>query len=174
MDLCVSRYTKQIPYFAKKPTIDMIRKPEDRFMSWFSKNRMEKHVGSLLTETQYNSIIARLEQLAGDSPEDFNTLPAELQTYLLEFTHTSKVEFEKFQPKPLDNLGRAYACGRRKEATAQVWLVKGDGKVVINGRPLASYFIRMVDREDVLLPFSVTSTLGKYNAWVKAYGGGTT
>ncbi len=32
----------------------------------------------------------------------------------------------------LDNLGRAYATGRRKTAVARVWVTKGSGNVTVN------------------------------------------
>ena len=34
----------------------------------------------------------------------------------------------------IDKLGRAYATGRRKTATARVWIKRGTGKIVINGK----------------------------------------
>ena len=34
----------------------------------------------------------------------------------------------------LDAQGRAYATGRRKDATARVWLKPGTGKVTVNGK----------------------------------------
>ena len=37
------------------------------------------------------------------------------------------------EPK-MDTLGRSYATGRRKESTARVWVKRGTGKIVINGK----------------------------------------
>ena len=36
------------------------------------------------------------------------------------------------EPK-IDNLGRSYATGRRKEAAARVWVKRGTGQMQING-----------------------------------------
>lgn len=174
LDLCVSKYTDHIPFYSAKPTPEQLKKPADRYVPWFSLRQMCRHVRFNLTETQYNSLIARLEQLVGDSKEDLHKLPLELQKYLEGFSRTGKLWNELQEPKTLDDMGRAYAHGRRKEAGARVWLVKGEGAIIINGRPLASYFARMVDREQVLLPFELTSTIGKYNAWIQVLGGGTT
>ncbi|KAL1919937.1 mitochondrial 37S ribosomal protein uS9m [Calcarisporiella thermophila] len=80
----------------------------------------------------------------------------------------------KPKPQKLDNIGRAYGLGRRKEAVARVWVVEGDGQVLVNGKPLAEYFDRLTDREEVLFPFSVTGELGRYNVWCLAEGGGST
>ena len=45
---------------------------------------------------------------------------------------------EKKEPK-VDKMGRAYATGRRKESVARVWLKKGSGQVIINGKPCLLY-----------------------------------
>ena len=36
----------------------------------------------------------------------------------------------------IDDLGRAYATGKRKDAVARVWVKAGSGKVTVNGREL--------------------------------------
>ena len=36
-----------------------------------------------------------------------------------------------------DKFGRAYATGRRKDASARVWLKAGSGKIIINGKEYA-------------------------------------
>ncbi|CAG8433856.1 9613_t:CDS:2 [Ambispora gerdemannii] len=74
----------------------------------------------------------------------------------------------------LDHYGRSFAIGKRKNASAQVSLIKGDGKVLINGKTLANYFSALKDREAVLYPFEVTSCIGDYNVWVIVKGGGPT
>jgi len=51
------------------------------------------------------------------------------------------VKAEKKEPK-VDKMGRAYATGRRKESVARVWLKKGSGQVIINGKPQDQYFGR--------------------------------
>mgnify|MGYP003325052524 FL=1 len=37
----------------------------------------------------------------------------------------------------LDEQGRSYSTGKRKDATARVWLKPGSGKIEINGRQLS-------------------------------------
>ena len=37
------------------------------------------------------------------------------------------------EPK-IDNLGRSYATGRRKDAAARVWVKRGTGQMTINGK----------------------------------------
>ena len=48
---------------------------------------------------------------------------------------------EENSAKPvLDNLGRSYATGKRKNAVARVWIKDGSGKIVINGKDIDKYF----------------------------------
>ena len=42
----------------------------------------------------------------------------------------------------LDNKGRSYATGKRKNSTARVWLKKGEGKIIVNGKTSDNYFTR--------------------------------
>ncbi|MCI4646184.1 MAG: 30S ribosomal protein S9 [Hyphomonadaceae bacterium] len=46
----------------------------------------------------------------------------------------------------MDEHGRAYGTGRRKSATARVWVKPGSGKITINGRDQEVYFARPVLR----------------------------
>ena len=64
--------------------------------------------------------------------------------------------------------------GRRKEATAEVRLVKGSGNIIINGVPFEERVPRLAHREVVTKPLVVTECLSKYNVTVKVIGGGVT
>lgn len=64
--------------------------------------------------------------------------------------------------------------GRRKTAVARVKLVEGSGKVTVNNKELEQYFPVAVLREEILKPFSVTSTQGRYDVKVRVNGGGPT
>ena len=50
----------------------------------------------------------------------------------------------------------------------------GNGAVTVNKRPLEQYFPVETLRQDVLKPFEVTQTAGKFNAQVNVEGGGPT
>ena len=52
----------------------------------------------------------------------------------------------------LDKQGRAYATGKRKNAVARVWIKLGAGKIVINTRPVETYFARPVLRMMIQQP----------------------
>ncbi len=62
--------------------------------------------------------------------------------------------------------------GRRKTAIARVRLLSGEGEVVVNGRSLEEHFGNAVDLNDILMPFRVTGTEGRFNAMIKVQGGG--
>ncbi len=67
-----------------------------------------------------------------------------------------------------------FATGRRKESVARVRLVPGEGRIIINGRPVDDYFgletLRMIVRQ----PLELTGTLNRFNIIVRVTGGGFT
>ena len=64
--------------------------------------------------------------------------------------------------------------GRRKTAVARVRLIAGEGEIVVNGRTLAEHFGNAVNEADLLMPFRVTGTEGRFNVMIKVEGGGVT
>lgn len=71
-----------------------------------------------------------------------------------------------------DKLGRAYATGRRKDASARVWLKAGSGKIIINGKDQSVYFSRPVLRMLINQPFAVTNRENQFDAMITVSGGG--
>ncbi len=67
-----------------------------------------------------------------------------------------------------------YGLGRRKAAIARVRLYPGNGAVVVNGRPLEDVIFRASQRQDMMLPLSVTETTGRFNVQAMVKGGGVT
>lgn len=65
-----------------------------------------------------------------------------------------------------------YATGRRKTSVARVYLKEGQGRVIVNDRPLDQYFGRETARMIVLQPFQVTNTMGAFDAEINVSGGG--
>jgi len=64
--------------------------------------------------------------------------------------------------------------GRRKTAVARVILRNGNGKITVNDKEFEQFFPELLSREDIILPFKVTETLGKFDVHVNVNGGGTT
>ena len=65
-----------------------------------------------------------------------------------------------------------YGTGRRKTSVARVRLLAGEGEIVVNGRSLDEHFGNAVNVAEIMMPFRVTGTEGRYNAMVKVEGGG--
>jgi small subunit ribosomal protein S9 len=65
-----------------------------------------------------------------------------------------------------------YGTGRRKEATARVFLRAGKGNIVINGRTLEEYFGRETARMVVRQPLEVVDMLTKFDILITVKGGG--
>ncbi|MGH9749251.1 MAG: 30S ribosomal protein S9 [Candidatus Polarisedimenticolia bacterium] len=67
-----------------------------------------------------------------------------------------------------------YATGRRKTATARVYLRAGGGAILVNRRPFEQYFhtdaMRRVARE----PLVLTETAEKFDVLINVAGGGET
>ena len=64
--------------------------------------------------------------------------------------------------------------GRRKTAVARVILRSGNGTITVNGKAFEQAFPEAVSREDILGPFIVTDTQGKFDVSAKVAGGGIT
>ena len=75
------------------------------------------------------------------------------------------------EPK-IDELGRAYATGRRKNASARVWVKRGSGNIVINGKILPEYFARPVLQMLLVQPFQAASREGEFDVFATVKGGG--
>jgi small subunit ribosomal protein S9 len=67
---------------------------------------------------------------------------------------------------------RYYATGRRKEATARVWISPGTGSISVNGKKLDEYFVRAVLRMILQQPFGTSETEGQYDVMCTVRGGG--
>ena len=88
-------------------------------------------------------------------------------------TARAPVEQALMSPEPrVDEFGRAYATGKRKNAVARVWLKPGSGKITVNGRALAVYFARPVLRMMIDQPFLAINRREQYDVMVTVVGGG--
>ncbi len=84
---------------------------------------------------------------------------------------------KKRLPKRVGNA--IHTIGRRKRATARIYLSEGDGAILINKRPAEDYFSSYLNASEhlektVKLPFYTTGTVGKYNVKASVSGGGYT
>jgi small subunit ribosomal protein S9 len=66
-----------------------------------------------------------------------------------------------------------YATGRRKSATARVYLSEGSGNILINDLPLDKYFGREVAKILVKQPLMLLECDGNFDFKIKVSGGGS-
>ncbi len=66
------------------------------------------------------------------------------------------------------------AAGRRKEASARVFLRPGSGRILVNGKPYDEYFVGAARRARVVEPLLLTNTLDRFDVYATVSGGGQT
>lgn len=66
-----------------------------------------------------------------------------------------------------------YGTGRRKTATARVFLRKGTGVIQVNGRTLENYFGRETAQMVVNQPLEVVDQMGRFDITITVSGGGS-
>ncbi|KPL51016.1 30S ribosomal protein S9 [Prosthecomicrobium hirschii] len=74
--------------------------------------------------------------------------------------------------RKVDSLGRAYATGKRKNAVSRVWLVRGSGKITVNGKDFTSYFARPVLQMLIMQPILAANRDGQFDVIATCEGGG--
>ena len=73
----------------------------------------------------------------------------------------------------MPTLQHYYGTGRRKTSTARVFLRRGTGNIVINGRTIEEYFGREVARMIVRQPLELTENSTSFDAMITVSGGGS-
>ena len=74
----------------------------------------------------------------------------------------------------LDFKDSKYATGRRKTSIAKVWLKKGSGQILINGKKYEDYFTREIHKMKLLRPFEIINQTADYDVRGNVTGGGLT
>ena len=67
-----------------------------------------------------------------------------------------------------------YGTGRRKSSTARVFMTKGSGKIVVNGRPLNEFFGRETSCMVVRQPLEKLEVSDQWDISATVHGGGMT
>ena len=65
-----------------------------------------------------------------------------------------------------------YATGRRKKSIAKVWLKKGSGKIIVNGKDYGEYFKRVNHKSELTKPFEIINQTTSYDVKCSVKGGG--
>jgi small subunit ribosomal protein S9 len=187
-----------------------------RSIAWQRVEDMSKQLQIPLRSGQYRHIVARLSVLAryryfvqeyfssGAYGEQNRVLAQEVERTLQRFNRKASLQGSGrdehhagflSSSSGVDELGRAYARGRRKESSARVWLVPAQNvepigtnsstqsaeplstvstSVLINTQALSAYFTRVSDRERIVFPLRATGLAGTFNIFALVTGGGTT
>lgn len=191
-----------LPLNSKPPPL-----PQGPTNIWITREVLHSRLGINLRASQYRSVISRLTLLlryralvlenftdakasafAERSTAHQRELASKVEEVFGEFmsTHGKAQDAQEKRTTPLrtstrgyiDEQGRAYARGRRKESSARVWLVPAKdaettlGAVLVNGAPLSQYFTRTQHREQVVWPLKLAGVLGQYNIFALTRGGG--
>jgi small subunit ribosomal protein S9 len=128
--------------------------------------------GTRVRKVHYNELIALLHKLR---TIDLQLMPKPVMEILDSYTgKTTDRITENKKSKTLDDMGRAKGKAKRKLAQAKVYLVKGDGQVLINGRSIVEFFPNVYARKSVTYPFQVIDQEGQYNVFARVSGGGFT
>jgi small subunit ribosomal protein S9 len=104
------------------------------------------------------------------SGTDKTTSFADLKTMAVNAATLAEIA-PKREPKR-DALGRSYATGRRKNAIARVWIKPGKGEIIVNGKPVTTYFARPVLRMLLTQPFLIADRYNQFDVFCTTNGGG--
>ena len=86
--------------------------------------------------------------------------------------NTAVVDEAPVHVQKLDEHGRAYATGKRKDAIARVWIKPGAGKITVNGREMNAYFARPVLQMVLQQPIDAAERKDQYDIVATVSGGG--
>ena len=90
-----------------------------------------------------------------------------------DLSKTEKSENDMILPeKEVDDLGRSYATGKRKDAVARVWLKQGSGNITINGKSSDDYFAWPVLRMLINQPLISAERKEQFDVVCSVTGGG--
>ncbi len=67
-----------------------------------------------------------------------------------------------------------WTTGRRKSSTARVRLSPGEGKILVNNKPVEKYFCNELDKFTAIEPLAATNRMGRYDIFITVTGGGST
>jgi len=67
-----------------------------------------------------------------------------------------------------------HTIGRRKASVARIYVSKGKGKIIVNGKDFIEYFPVDTMQYKLKQPFVLSGDVGKYDVKVNVNGGGTT
>ena len=140
-------------------------------VAWKTVTQYRLLVGEPVRSAKYTLVLGILKRLNQIHPQ---MMPPELKDAMQIYKRDVDPYANVPNPGVIDEFGRSYGVGRRKSSSAKVYLVQGNGEVLINGKSINSVFGRIHDRESALWALKATKRMDKYNVWALVTGGGTT
>lgn len=140
-------------------------------MSWLRLSQYRTNTGEMIGAAKYAQILRLLTRLNRIHPQ---LRTKEVKTVLEKFQRPGSAKIQQAKAGTIDTFGRSKGVGRRKEASAQVYLVEGTGEILINGKSIVQAFPRLHDRESAMWPLKVSNRIDKYNTFALITGGGVT
>lgn len=128
-------------------------------------------VGEPVRAAKYHRVLDLLQRLNRIHP---SVMPPQLKDAMEIYKRDIDPYAVVRKPSIIDADGKAFGIGRRKSSSAKVYLIQGEGEVLVNGKSINTVFGRVHDRESALWPLKATGRLDKYNVWALVKGGGTT
>ncbi len=111
-----------------------------------------------VTDLKDLASVVKKDEATADAPAAAATTDAETATVV--------------RVKKIDEYGRSYGTGRRKDAVARVWVKPGSGKVTVNGRDQSIYFARQTQQLILNQPFLIVNAVGHFDVICTVKGGG--
>ncbi|KTW26801.1 mitochondrial 37S ribosomal protein MRPS9 [Pneumocystis jirovecii RU7] len=152
------------------PTVSFEKTPL-RLWKTLSQYKASKSGLEYVKISEYRTITQMLNRINRIDPM---FMPQEAKDIIDAYTREFIEKHAEKHTHSLDSLGRSCTIGRRKEAVSRVWMIKGDGQILVNGKTLYEMFSRLDHRESLIHPLKITERLFQYNVWILAKGGGLT
>lgn len=167
------------------PTVELTEK-----IHWVDPNTIYGETKEGLTKEQQQQFYSLLNRLSAIEPQ---LQPPTLRNLLYEMKDKNSMATSDVGSvaggqqsvvaamlrKSLDQLGRSETVGRRKTASAKVYMARSHyptkpGQIYINNRSIEQFFPSIVQRQEALYPLKVTNTFAKFNIQASVRGGGQT
>ncbi|CDR37761.1 CYFA0S01e16600g1_1 [Cyberlindnera fabianii] len=127
--------------------------------------------GERLKASQHQELIKILNRLNAIDPQ---LRPAEVDELLTKYSRSSTINESGKTLQLLDQFGRSKTVSGRKSSTAVVYLVKGQGEILVNNKSINQHFPELTHRQEILYPLQVVEAEADYNIFAIVHGGGPT
>lgn len=110
-------------------------------VAWRTVSQYRLLVGEPVRASKYHQVIEVLKRLNQIHPA---VMPSELREAMQIYKRDVNPYAVVKRPSVIDEDGRACGIGRRKSSSARVYLVQGEGEVLVNGKSINSVFGRFM------------------------------